>query len=73
MTWIYFTKKSIEECVMERIKKRFGISEFKNVNGEYYCEVKDEDWSDLKKTQGLGYIQIRKSNDNKRFTHRPEN
>lgn len=76
MIMIYFTNKPRPKDYNDRIRKRFNIDNETSINGMSKCNTSnysDKDWSDLKKTQELGFIQIRKSNDNKRFTHRPEN
>ena len=59
-TTIYWTTKEQDKIV--RIRKRFNLPDGMTVNGETTAEIKEEDLPDLRLTEKLGYIQIRKKN-----------
>lgn len=54
---IYWNTKDEEK--IKRIRERFGIGGYTNVNGESPAEIKDEDIDLLRETEKRGFIQIR--------------
>ena len=45
--------------VIEKIRKKFGISSYMSVNRETPCNIKEEDMELLRETEKRGFIQIR--------------
>lgn len=58
---IYWVTKN--EDTITRIRKRFGISSYKSINGETPAEINDDDWDLLKETAKRGFIQLREKGD----------
>lgn len=50
------TKNAIAK---ERIRKRFNITQGETINGETWCEIKEEDYDLLKLTAEGGFIDLR--------------
>ena len=45
--------------LIDRIRKRFGISEGMSVNGENSVTVSDEELAELRKYEADGFIELR--------------
>lgn len=54
---IYWVTK--DESKRQRIRERFGIDKYMNINGETFAEIKDEDVELLRETEKRGFIQLR--------------
>ncbi len=48
------------QAKMEKIRLRFGISNYMSINRETPCEIRDEDMELLRECEKRGFIQIRK-------------
>lgn len=59
---LYWNTKLLSQRpgILERIRKRFGITKGITVNGETDVEIKAEDMDDLLATERAGYITIRR-------------
>lgn len=47
------------QAKMEKIRLRFGISNYMSINRETPCEIRDEDMELLRECEKRGFIQIR--------------
>lgn len=47
------------QAKMEKIRLRFGISNYMSINRETPCEIRDEDIELLRECEKRGFIQIR--------------
>lgn len=48
--------------LIDRIRKRFGISEGMSINGENSVAVSDEELAELRKYEADGFIELRNKN-----------
>lgn len=56
VTICWRTKNQVK---MEKIRLRFGISNYMSINRETPCEIRDEDIELLRECEKRGFIQIR--------------
>lgn len=51
--------KTKDTHIIDRIRKRYNISQGMTVNGENVVEINDAQYKELQEVEKLGYIQIR--------------